>query len=109
MTEQQIIVTLATEVMGWHIDTPYWSERKVWVKSPTQYDWIESWNPLQNLDDALQLVTRFETWQVTKMRTPSGDPKYRATVKANQYTAYGETPQEAICKAAMEVVEQGDK
>ncbi|MGG0792623.1 hypothetical protein ABE137_01120 [Brevibacillus laterosporus] len=101
MTEQQIIQTLATEVMGWHIDTPYWSERKVWVKSPAQYDWIENWNPLKNLADAMQLVMRYETWQVTNM----GDFKYRATVKANPYTAYGATPEEAICKAAMKVVE----
>ncbi|WP_256436604.1 hypothetical protein [Brevibacillus sp. HB1.1] len=40
MTDQQIIETLATKVMGWHKDKPYWSEKQVCVKSSTQYDWI---------------------------------------------------------------------
>nr|WP_278430329.1 hypothetical protein [Brevibacillus laterosporus] len=95
MTEQQIIKTLATKVMGWRIDTPYWSKKTVWVKSSTQYDWIENWNPLENIADAWMIVEKFK----------NGDPILRAKFAVFLPVLIYEIEPKAICEAAMKVVE----
>lgn len=112
MTEQQIIETLGTEVMGWRIDKPYWSKKTVWVKSSTQYDWIENWNPLENLSDAFQVVDKLlshfyifelvgcEGGWVAIFKLEDGNFNY-----PKMFEGAGKTREKAICKAAMKVVE----
>ncbi|MCR8982639.1 BC1872 family protein [Brevibacillus laterosporus] len=57
MTEQQIIVTLATKVMGWELlanDGLGWTGQRpdgVFV-----YEW--NWNPLEDLNHAFQVVDK---------------------------------------------------
>jgi hypothetical protein len=63
MTEQQIIETLATKVMGWdtHMDVDgneYWVIDGKWFPK-------KCWNPLHNIADAWQVVDKFKAMRDT--------------------------------------------
>lgn len=64
MTEEQIVLTLATKVMGWDkiydpgLGVEFWVAD--WMKGDTPYLPIENWNPLQNIADAWMIVERFK-------------------------------------------------
>lgn len=88
MTEQQIIETLGTKVMGW---------------SQEQVDFLyPAWNPLQSIGDAWQVVDGFEHY---KMQSCLNGQKYcEFLYKGRFYGDHGNTLQEAICKAALKTV-----
>lgn len=58
MTEQQIIITLATKVMGWqrkkddYVD--WWMHEDVFICR------VDEWNPLQNIADAWMIVEKIK-------------------------------------------------
>ncbi|AGR47222.1 hypothetical protein JIMMER1_92 [Brevibacillus phage Jimmer1] len=91
MTEQQIIVTLATEVMGWrwiyHVELDLWG----W-HSPDEFR--KGWNPLENIADAWMIVEKFK----------NGDPILRAKFAVLLPVIIYEIEPKDICKAAMKVV-----
>ena len=111
MTEQQIIETLATKVMGW--------EKAVATDGKEYWDngkfcggiWLRDWNPLQNIADAWQVVEKLlEGYLHFDLSTD--EDGWWATFKmvdktfidTKEWEASGDTPQEAICTAAMELV-----
>lgn len=104
MTEQQIIETLATKVMGWELDNRYFvgaTRHECFLLPDGSRVFRKNWNPRQNIADAIQVAEKFGVWQVTKMHTG----EYRAIIAANKNKGYGKTAQEAICNAALKVVE----
>jgi len=101
MTEQQIIETLATKVMGW-----YWigdgRVNKLNGEEPTR------WNPLQDITDAWMIA---EKLYIGVLPQSPGSPdvmKFLAVFETHPYDrdieVYAKTAQEAICKAALEAV-----
>ncbi|MED1790617.1 hypothetical protein P4V47_24645 [Brevibacillus laterosporus] len=111
MTEQQIIETLGTEVMGWELlanDGLGWTCQRpdgVFV-----YEW--SWNPLENLSDAFQVMEKIGANKFNTEIIRRTDGMYfvtfkkvgRAEDKLFEVYASGETVQKAVCNAAMKVV-----
>ncbi|MCM3144340.1 hypothetical protein [Brevibacillus sp. MER 51] len=106
MTEQQIIETLATKVMGWKDVIGAWN---------TGDDIINygEWNPLQNTTNAWQVVEKLEdqgygveTYS-QKNVNPDRDPIRTVTLYTKE-GFFGHTTganiQEAICNAALETV-----
>jgi len=104
MTEQQIIVTLATKVMGWkrYGETDFWHG-----DNGNLFD-SSLWNPLQNIADSWMLVEKLESMgMAVELYTETYAPRnckiwLDSTVIAEDE---GETIQEAICKAARKVVD----
>ncbi|MGG1249917.1 hypothetical protein ABE205_19415 [Brevibacillus agri] len=104
MTEQQIIETLATNVMGWEVVNSEVTGKPRWFYQPDKQFCLEmiDWNPLQNIADAWMLVEKFEdsltleSWEgfICEICSP-------VCVRAHEKTA-----QEAICKAALKVIGQ---
>jgi Phage ABA sandwich domain len=95
--EQQIIETLATKVMEW---------RQVnlgisiaWVDSEGRdiSAQVDSWDPLQNIADAWQVVEKFKAMRDTNYEA------YRAFYEYVPESIYSITP-EAICNAALKVI-----
>ncbi|AKF92658.1 hypothetical protein NW801_13620 [Brevibacillus laterosporus] len=115
MTEQQIIETLATEVMGWVIQDDYrdhLNPRKIYFDEINSkwIGYVEDWNPLEDLNHAFEVVEKlrgsisilvesFPDGYEGLARKEFGDCRVLAEISAK-------TPQEAICKAAMEAVTQ---
>ncbi|MGG0754953.1 BC1872 family protein [Brevibacillus laterosporus] len=107
MTDQQIIVTLATKVMGWELlanDGLGWTCQRpdgVFV-----YEW--SWNPLENLADAFQVMDKLFIALIPQAGNPPEDMKYLAVFDDSpigpKIKVFAKTAQEAICKVAMEWV-----
>ncbi|GEC93065.1 BC1872 family protein [Brevibacillus brevis] len=84
MTEQQIVVTLATKVMGW---------------SKEQIDFLyPAWNPLQNIADAWMIVEKFKTLRETNYLA------YLVFYEHIPSSIYAITPR-TICDAALEALE----
>jgi len=108
MTEQQTIETLATKVMGWS----QWDG--LWCKDRSHTTFIckvADWDPLKNIADAWQVVERLlEGYLHFDLSTD--EDGWWATFKmvdktfidTKEWEASGDTPQEAICTAAMELV-----
>lgn len=107
MTDQQIVLTLATKVMGWkrYEETDYW-----YGDNGNLFN-SSLWNPLQNIADAWQVVEKLlEGYLHFDLSTD--EDGWWATFKmvdqtfidTKEWVASGDTPQEAICTAAMELV-----
>ncbi|MEJ8548188.1 BC1872 family protein [Brevibacillus borstelensis] len=97
MTEQQIIVTLATKVMGWerffHDGMQLWG----W-KQDSPYYFTSHWNPFHNIADAWMIVEKFDDYKIGKdwCRLYRGDDKW--------FVWGFNTSREAICQAALKSV-----
>lgn len=94
MTEQQIIETLATKVMGW---------------TKAQVDFLyPAWNPLKNSADALQIAEEAfgEEWILHKH---DGGYSFKGvTPNGKVGNAYlEETKEQAICTAAEQTLQEG--
>ncbi|MDF9412984.1 hypothetical protein E1B06_14965 [Brevibacillus laterosporus] len=113
MTEQQIIETLATKVMGWVPIPPrpngppevfpafcfpiYGDIKDGCIVAHKDADGVidtAHWNPIQNIADAWMVVEKFK----------NGDPILRARFAALLPVLIYEIEPKDICKAAMEVV-----
>ncbi|RFB35708.1 BC1872 family protein [Brevibacillus sp. VP] len=92
MTEQQIIVTLATKVMGWE----RYQETDFWFGDNGNLFNSSLWNPLENIADAWMIVEKFK----------NGDPILRAKFAVLLPVLIYEIEPKDICKAAMEAVTQ---
>ena len=88
MTDQQIIETLATKVMGWELTGHYW------VTGP-KIEALNSWNPMENIADAWMIVEKFRNKKDPIMRA-----KFALLVPVLIY----EIKPRDICLAAYEVV-----
>lgn len=106
LTEQQIIVTLATKVMGWqrkkddYVD--WWMHEDVFICR------VDEWNPLQNIADAWMLVEklRADGFGVNIFASGTGFncEVYEFTSGTSLADIDASTAQEAISNAAREVV-----
>lgn len=109
MTEQQIIETLATKVMGWktvqrpvrvfdpmypgrEIDAPHYEDEENGT-----YILVGEWNPLKRIDHAWEVVEKFKAMRDTNYEA------YRAFYEYVPESIYAITP-EAICNAALKVI-----
>jgi hypothetical protein len=101
MTEQQIIETLATKVMGWKRDTSEYFDGGEWVSVRTwsyengKYAAGSGWNPLQNIADAWMIV------QKMAKADPVTSHKFQEAL--SMYCIYDITP-ERICWAAWQAI-----
>jgi hypothetical protein len=96
MTEQQIIETLATQGMEWRQVNLGLSI--VWVDADGRdvSALVDSWDPLQNIEHAWQVVEKFKAMRDTNYEA------YRAFYEYVPESIYAITP-EAICNAALKV------
>lgn len=110
MTEQQIIETLATKVMGWKegFAFEFHSEDDIiYIHDMNGFKVI--WNPLQNIADAWQVVEKMKSlgWRyILSNKTAFGDVYcyfFDDNTKPIYHTA--QTEKEAICMAALKVIE----
>ncbi|MGG1531407.1 BC1872 family protein [Brevibacillus agri] len=103
--EQQIIETLATKVMGWSTMS---KQSSFWLDFEGHLRPKRSWNPLQNIEHAWQVVEKLESMgMAVELYTETYAPRnckiwLDGTVIAEEE---GETIREAICKAARKVVD----
>lgn len=109
MTEQQIIETLATKVMGWKVKNGY-------LRVPKQVDGyvlLEAfWNPLQNIADAWQVVEKISNNGNNVELTRRSDGMCFCHIRTVGHVGCeridvlekGKTAHEAICNAALKVV-----
>ncbi|WP_134682550.1 hypothetical protein [Brevibacillus migulae] len=130
MTEQQIIETLATKVMGWKLmpDAAYRMNHKEWTewlgdesnypnlsKEGDEYIlWLAprkngaQWNPLKNTADAIELAERAfgEEWNLQKH---DGGYSFKGVTSDGKVgrSYHEETKQEAICNAVMQILSEG--
>ena len=51
---------LATEVMGWHKDGPYWCDKHGEAKYGT------AWHPRENIEQAMMCLERFSDYEIIK-------------------------------------------
>ncbi|MFS0553182.1 BC1872 family protein [Brevibacillus sp. 179-C9.3 HS] len=58
MTEQQLVETLATKVMGWEKGTNFYNQRDYFYGFDDTWIWASEWNPLQNIADAWHIVDK---------------------------------------------------
>ncbi|ERM19017.1 BC1872 family protein [Brevibacillus laterosporus] len=107
MTDQQIILTLATKVMGWK----RYQETDFWFGDNGNLFNSSLWNPLENIADAFQVVDRllshFYIFELVGVE--NGWVAIFKLVDVNfiypkMFDGAGKTREKAICKAAMEVV-----
>lgn len=100
MTEQQIIETLATKVMGWKAGTfrPTAAGWEIWSFPEGGFVLRENWNPLQNIADAMQVIESFE--QYCLERTGSSR-MCEIFIHGEVYRGQGANMTEAICQAAL--------
>ncbi|QDX91090.1 hypothetical protein EEL30_01020 (plasmid) [Brevibacillus laterosporus] len=118
MTEQQIIETLATKVMGWEqknlpnndAGLPYYAE--YWVNDEgLKIKPVNFWNPFHSLTDAFQVVDKL-LGHFYLFELMSNEDGWIATFKLvdgnfiypKEWEGAGETREQAICNAAMKVV-----
>ncbi|MED1664529.1 BC1872 family protein [Brevibacillus laterosporus] len=123
MTEQQIIVTLATKVMGWEqknlpnndVGLPYYAE--YWINGEgLKIKPVNFWNPLHSLADAFEVVDKllsdfyiFELLGIEDgwfaiFKLVDGNFSYPKMFEGTE-----KTREKAICNAAMKVIEGGEK
>jgi Phage ABA sandwich domain len=97
-SEEQIIETLATKVMGWRQVNLGLSI--IWVDADGRdvSVQVDSWDPLHNIADAWQVVEKFKAMRDTNYLA------YRAFYEYVPESIYAITP-EAICNAALKVRE----
>ena len=91
MTDQQIILTLATKVMGWkrYGETDFW-----YGDNGNLFD-HSFWNPLQNIADAWMIVDKFRNKK---------DPIIRAEFALRLPVLIYEIKPRDICLAAYKLV-----
>ncbi len=107
MTEKELVLTLATKVMEWK----RYGETEFWYGDNGNLFDSSFWNPLQNIADAWQVVEKLLS-QYLLFDLSAEEDGWRATFKlvdttfvdTKQWEASGDTPQEAICTAAIELV-----
>lgn len=111
MTDQQIIETLATEIMGWVDVVGAWNTGDNIIN-------YREWNPLQNIAHAFILVEKMvdkgfsmtlnhaseKSIGVMQGYAEVGDFHCNFTKSGLGYRHYAKTAQEAICQAALKVV-----
>ncbi|NGQ95447.1 hypothetical protein G3578_09805 [Brevibacillus sp. SYP-B805] len=105
MTEQQIIETLATKVMGW--EKRDLQELDYWYHDGKVICRRGNWNPLQNKADAWMIVKKLEQEfdAVCLMKEGEEWRFYVGRYDADEYEATAPTAQEAICNVAIKAVE----
>ncbi|QDS35859.1 BC1872 family protein [Brevibacillus brevis] len=104
MTEQQIIETLATKVMGWEkheveLDLTDGGTQNFF--DSWRMNGIEvatNWHPLQNIADAWMIVEKFKTFRETNYLA------YLIFYESIPNSIYAITPR-TICDAALETLE----
>ncbi|QDS32504.1 BC1872 family protein [Brevibacillus brevis] len=97
MTEQQIVVTLATKVMGWKWSFHYGMQAFGWEQA-MPYDFYANCNPLHNITDAWMLVEKFKTFRATNYLA------YLVFYEHVPSSIYAITPR-TICDAALDALE----
>ncbi|AYB39702.1 BC1872 family protein [Brevibacillus laterosporus] len=104
MTEQQIIVTLATKVMGWK----RYQETDFWFGDNGNLFNSSLWNPLENIAAAFQVMDKLCIELIPQAGNPPKDMKYLAIFDDSpigpKIEVFAKTAQKAICKVAMKVV-----
>lgn len=114
MTEQQIIETLATKVMGWevfHREVTFVGIKKPVslqkIVNPETKEPIEGWDPLQNIADAWQVVEQIEKDGFDVQIYRGQGFTSVEIIEPSQGMIIGEyeggTTQESICRAALRV------
>lgn len=104
MEEKEIVLTIATEVMGWerHENTYFWQG-----DNGNFFD-SSLWNPLQNIADAWQVLKRLEAigWEWEMKAASYLHPSIKLThgVTLRKIFAHGDDEAKTICNAAMKVV-----
>jgi len=129
MNEQQIVLTLATKVMGWkELESIFYEEAEAFPafyindgmccvveKQPDRYiDYV--WNPLENINDAWRIADKLGICAIPQS-AEDGFRWYACDIESVSYrgeeisirvkgdTGYSkDTAQEAICYSALEVV-----
>ncbi|AYB39989.1 BC1872 family protein [Brevibacillus laterosporus] len=122
MTEQQIIETLATKVMGWVPIPPrpngppevfpafcfpiYRDIKDGCIVAHKDADGVidtAHWNPIQNIADAWQLVDKIGPFVYRKSPVENGDYYHVAKVfyQGYWYSEEGATVQDAICRVVL--------
>ncbi|TPG86862.1 hypothetical protein EEL32_12180 [Brevibacillus laterosporus] len=103
MTEQQIIETLATKVMGWDIEDEKNFRFQGVLEVRDCLNHFEEWNPLQNIADAWQLVDKIGPFEYRKSPALDGDYQHFAKFfyHGHWYSGEGENVQDAICRAVL--------
>lgn len=106
MTEQQIIETLATKVMGWERKRDDYVDW--WMKGGVFICRVYEWNPIQNIADAWQVLKKLEAagWEWEMKAANYLYPSIKLTKGISLRTVYarGNDEAEMICNAAMKVV-----
>ncbi|UED77472.1 hypothetical protein [Brevibacillus sp. DP1.3A] len=106
MTDQQIVLTLATKVMGWK----RYGETEFWYGDNGNLFDSSFWNPLQNIADAWQVVEKLgESFWEVNIDLGSKSPNarvviYRTYTRKDGHVAIASTVQEAICGAALRAI-----
>ncbi|MCR8983206.1 BC1872 family protein [Brevibacillus laterosporus] len=111
MTEQQIIVTLATKVMGWK----QYDETDFWFGDNGNLFNSSLWNPLQNIADAWQLMEKLKQRYFCEVVMTEGEDGYyhwmarftevlESPYQVNRFKAIEKTAPAAISKAAYKLV-----
>ncbi|WP_340701644.1 BC1872 family protein [Brevibacillus borstelensis] len=93
-TEQQIITTLATRVMGWTL-----SRNELYWHIDGEIQATSGWNPLQNIADAWMLVEKFknETDPITRAKFAVSLPAVIYSIEPSH-----------ICYAALQIIEEAN-
>jgi len=103
MTDQQIIETLATKVMGWR----YIEGHGFFEGHEIELSQGFEWNPLQNIADAWMLVDKIGPFDYRKSPIRIGGGYQHITeffYHGHWYSGEGKTVHEAICQAALKTV-----
>jgi hypothetical protein len=105
ITEQQIIETLATKVMGWERKFDSYTRKHYYATDKKGWVWDGHWNPLQNIADAWQVAEKLFIAVIPQAGYPPEDMKFLAIIDNEpigpRYEVYAETAPNAICKAAL--------
>ncbi|WP_309479418.1 BC1872 family protein [Brevibacillus agri] len=104
MTDQQIIETIAVKVMGWSTKS---KQSSFWLDSEGHLRPKRSWNPLQNISDAWQVVEQIEKDGFDVQIYRGQGFTSVEIIESSQGMIIGEyeggTTQESICHAALRV------
>jgi hypothetical protein len=104
---------LARQVCGWRKRSDFWCKGAIWSKdestgySSDLMEYNTKWEPEDHIKHAWEIVTALENkgWEWTF----SGDIAHKMFMakKNDEFIAgHANTPEEAICLAAMELVEE---
>lgn len=105
MDNKEIDRLVAEKVMGWRKETYFpptelADSYDVWVKSETEYDYVERFNPSTNIRDAWFVAEKFEYAQVVK----DGGHFYAEVANERYWMGDFENAPMAICLAALKSV-----